>query len=74
MEFFKYSRTFDFMSKSKLAMLFSVILILASYAVLATKGLNYGVDFAGGTVVQVKYDTKAPINAMREKLKSNKFI
>ena len=74
MEFFKYSRTFDFMSKSKLAMALSIILVLASYAILATKGLNYGIDFAGGTIVQVKYDTKAPINAMREQLKSNKLF
>lgn len=74
MEFFKYSRTFDFMSKSKLAMIFSTILVLASYAILATKGLNYGIDFAGGTIVQVKYDTKAPIQAMREKLKANKLF
>ena len=74
MEFFKYSRTFDFMSRSKLAMVFSTVLVLASYAILATKGLNYGIDFAGGTIVQVKYDTKAPIEAMREKLKSNKLF
>jgi len=74
MEFFKYSRTFDFMSKSKFAMALSIILVLASYAILATKGLNYGIDFAGGTIVQVKYDTKAPINAMREQLKSNKLF
>jgi len=71
MEFFKYTRTFNFMGKSKFAMVFSIFLVLASYALLATKGLNYGVDFAGGTVVQVKYDTTAPIDAMREKLKSN---
>jgi len=74
MEFFKYSRTFDFMSRSKIAMIFSTVLVLASYAILATKGLNYGIDFAGGTIVQVKYDTKAPIEAMREKLKSNKLF
>jgi preprotein translocase subunit SecF len=74
MEFFKYTRPFDFMGKSKIAMTISIILILASYAVLAVKGLNYGIDFAGGTVVQVKYDTKAPIDAMREKLKSNKLF
>lgn len=74
MEFFKYNRTFDFMNKSKMAMAFSIILVLASYAVLATKGLNYGIDFAGGTIVQVKYDTKAPINAMREKLTSNRLF
>ncbi|MEA1982378.1 MAG: protein translocase subunit SecF, partial [Campylobacterota bacterium] len=57
--------------RSKVAMFFSIALVLASYALLATKGLNYGVDFAGGTVVQVKYDTTAPIDAMREKLKSD---
>jgi len=62
------------MGKSKIAMLLSVILVLASYALLATKGLNYGVDFAGGTVVQVKYDTTAPIDAMREKLKGNELF
>ena len=71
MEFFKYTRTFNFMGKSKFAMVLSIVLVLGSFALLATKGLNYGVDFAGGTVVQVKYDTKAPIDAMREQLKSN---
>jgi len=59
------------MGKSKIAMILSIILVLSSYALLATKGLNYGVDFAGGTIVQVKYDSDAPIDAMREKLKSN---
>jgi preprotein translocase subunit SecF len=49
-------------------------LVLASYAILATKGLNYGIDFAGGTIVQVKYDTKAPIEKMRDKLKGNKLF
>jgi len=71
MEFFRYTRTFNFMGKSKIAMVFSIALVLASYALLATKGLNYGVDFAGGTVVQVKYDTTAPIDAMRKSLKDN---
>ena len=74
MEFFKYTRTFNFMGKSKIALVFSVLIVLASYALLATKGLNYGVDFAGGTIVQVKYDTNAPIDDMREKLKSNEIF
>ena len=74
MEFFKYTRTFNFMGKSKFAMILSVVLVLASYALLFTKGLNYGVDFAGGTVVQVKYDTTAPIDTMREKLRTNKLF
>lgn len=74
MEFFKYTKTFNFMGKSKLAMVLSIILVLGSYVLLATKGLNYGVDFAGGTVVQVKYEDKAPIDDMREKLKGNKLF
>jgi len=74
MEFFKYTRTFNFMGKSKIAMVFSILIVLASYALLMTKGLNYGVDFAGGTIVQVKYDTAAPIDDMREKLKSNEIF
>ncbi|MCK4875394.1 MAG: protein translocase subunit SecF [Sulfurimonas sp.] len=74
MEFFKYTKTFNFMGKSKLAMVLSIVLVLASYALLATKGLNYGVDFAGGTVVQVKYDTTAPIDDMRKKLKGDEIF
>ncbi|MCD6433792.1 MAG: protein translocase subunit SecF, partial [Sulfurimonas sp.] len=74
MEFFKYTRTFNFMSSSKFAMVLSVVLVLSSYALLVTKGLNYGVDFAGGTIVQVKYDTAAPIDIMREKLKTNEMF
>ena len=71
MEFFKYTKTFNFMGKSKVAITFSILLVLASYAILLTKGLTYGIDFAGGTIVQVKYDTTAPIKEMREKLQSN---
>ncbi len=74
MEFFKYSRSFNFMGRSKIAMAISIILVLASYALLATKGLNYGVDFAGGTIVQVKYDTNAPLDKMRESLKGNELF
>lgn len=74
MEFFKYTRTFNFMGKSKPAMILSLVLVLGSFFILATKGLNYGVDFAGGTIVQVKYDSAAPIDVMREKLKSNKIF
>ena len=74
MEFFKYTRTFNFMGKSKIAMILSIVLVLASYAVLATKGLNYGVDFAGGTVIQVKYEKIAPINVMRDALAENEMF
>ncbi|MDF1880878.1 protein translocase subunit SecF, partial [Sulfurimonas sp. MAG313] len=74
MEFFKYTRTFDFMSKKMMTLVFSLTLVLASYAILATKGLNYGIDFAGGTVIQVKYDTVAPIKTMRSLISENELF
>ena len=74
MEIFKTDKIYDFMSKSKIFLGISLILILASYALLFTKGLNYGIDFAGGTLVQVKYDQPAPIKKIREVLKQDKMF
>jgi len=62
------------MSKKMLTLIFSLALVLASYAVLFNKGLNYGIDFAGGTVIQVKYDKPAPINEMRELISGNELF
>lgn len=62
------------MGRSKFAVVFSVLMVLSSFILLATKGLNYGVDFAGGTIVQVKYDSAAPIDTIRDKLKLNKIF
>lgn len=71
MEFFRYTKAIGFMGRSKLAMFFSIFLLVSSIILLVVKGLNFGVDFAGGTIVQIKYNTAAPIDEMREKLKSN---
>ena len=48
----------DFVGKRKLAMIFSWALILIGMVTLGVRGPNYGIDFAGGTLVQVKF-TKA---------------
>jgi preprotein translocase subunit SecF len=71
MEIFKGLKTYHFMENKLYALIISVILVLSSYALLATKGLNFGVDFAGGTIVQVKYSNTAPIDKMRDQLKTN---
>ena len=71
MEFFKQTKTIDFMGKSKIAIAISILLVLASWGMLAAKGLNYGIDFAGGTIVQVKYDGKAPLDTIRKTLADN---
>jgi preprotein translocase subunit SecF len=72
MEFFKGTKIHDFMGKSKLFLALSAFLMLASYALLFTKGLHFGIDFAGGTIVQVKYDGVAPIDKIRDIVRSDK--
>ncbi len=62
------------MSKKMITLMVSLALVISSYAVLATKGLNYGIDFAGGTVIQVKYDKAAPINEMRALIATNELF
>ena len=62
------------MSKKMMTLIFSLALVLASYAILFTKGLNYGIDFAGGTVIQVKYDTVAPIDEMRTMISKDELF
>ena len=69
MEFFKTDKTFNFMGKRLPFLAISLILFLASIGIIFTKGLNFGIDFAGGTLVQIKYDTKAPIDDIRNILK-----
>ncbi len=71
MEIFKSDKIYDFMGKSKLFIALSLILVLASWAILFTRGLHYGIDFAGGTLVQLKYEKSAPIKKIREDLKKD---
>jgi preprotein translocase subunit SecF len=57
--------TINFMGQRKLAMLLSGLLLLASIASLAVKQLNWGLDFTGGTLVEVHYSETADLNAIR---------
>jgi len=58
----------DFMGKRKLAMLFSTLLILISLGSLAVRGLNFGIDFTGGTIIEVAYPETADLTDMRQVL------
>ena len=69
MEIFKSNKTYNFMAKRLPFLGLSSILIIASLVLLFTKGLNFGIDFSGGTIVQVKYEQKAPIEKIRDILK-----
>ncbi|RXK13158.1 protein translocase subunit SecF [Halarcobacter mediterraneus] len=73
MEIFKGNRIYNFMGKRIPFLGFSAILVIASIVLLFTKGLNLGIDFAGGTLVQVQYEQKAPIDKIREVLSNTKY-
>lgn len=60
------------MAKSKRFGILSVLLLLVSLGLILTKGFNLGVDFAGGTLIQVKYEGKAPIENIRDALNIDK--
>ena len=59
----------DFIGKRFIAFALSGFLIVASLFLLATKGLNYGIDFTGGTLVEIKVPDAAPdLGALRNGL------
>jgi len=72
MEVFKYKKPISLMSKSKRFGMVSIILVVLSLGLILTKGFNYGIDFAGGTLVQVQYEGKAPIKKIREAISKDK--
>lgn len=60
------------MGKSKRFGLLSITVLILALGLIIGKGFNYGIDFAGGTLIQVKYEGKAPINKVREAIESDK--
>ncbi len=73
MELFNNYKTYDFMGRNKLIFSISALVMAFSVYLLVFQGFKYGVDFAGGTVVQLRYD-KAPDTAkIREILKNSEF-
>ena len=66
-------KTVNFMGQRKLAILFSVTLLLISIGSLATRQLNWGLDFTGGTLVEVHYSETVDLNAIRGTLDAEGF-
>ncbi len=75
MEFFKKKTTIDFLGKRKAAFLFSAVLMIGSLILLipGVRGLNFGIDFTGGVLVEVAYQGPADLPDIRERLASNGF-
>ncbi|MEJ2344728.1 MAG: protein translocase subunit SecF [Gammaproteobacteria bacterium] len=68
MELFKPDSRIDFLGARKVAITLSAILVLASLVSLFTKGLNFGIDFTGGTLVEVGYPHAVELDHVRSAL------
>ena len=73
MEFLKIKGPITFMSARVPALALSLLLIAASLFSLFTNSLNFGLDFTGGTLVEVGYDQPADLNDIRSKLGASGF-
>ena len=58
----------NFMGQRHIAMVFSIILIIGSFAGLWIKGLNFGIDFTGGTIIEISYPTPVDLTKLRADL------
>ena len=56
---------FDFMKHRKIALTISLVLVIASIILLLTRGLNLGIDFTGGNVIQTEFNTRPEIDSVR---------
>ena len=63
--------TIDFISKRHIAFAISIFLVLLSLVLLFTKGLNFGIDFTGGTVIELRAEEDIDISKLRNALQQN---
>ena len=70
MEFFRIKKDIPFMSYGRYTTTISLVTFLFAIFFLATKGLNFGVDFTGGTVMEVHYAQSADLDKVRGQLGS----
>ncbi len=68
MQLFKKATRFDFMGKRKAAVVFSSVLLLISLASLVFRGLSFGIDFTGGSLIEVGYPEAADLQEIRSTL------
>lgn len=63
----------DFMGKRKIAMFVSLLLVIASLVTLFTRGLSFGIDFTGGTLIEVAYPKAVELGGIRDVLQGAGF-
>jgi preprotein translocase subunit SecF len=75
MEFFSKKTNFDFLGRRRLAFVFSAVLMIGSLILLVpgVRGLNFGIDFTGGVLIELAYPATANLPDIRERLASGGF-
>jgi preprotein translocase subunit SecF len=73
MKFLNHKTNIDFMSRRNMALIFSSVLIVISIASLTIRGLNFGLDFTGGTLIEVGYPSAPDTNEVRANLAAAGF-
>lgn len=63
----------DFVGKRKYAMIFSAVLLVLSIASISFQGLKFGIDFTGGTLIELGYEKTADLEDIRLKLSEGDF-
>ena len=71
MEFFKKTPNIDFMGKRRIWFLISAVIVVASLVSVAVRGLNWGIDFTGGTLLEVHYPEAADLDKVRAVLEAS---
>jgi preprotein translocase subunit SecF len=65
MEFLSKTTHIDFMGKRKIAAILSAVLMVVSLGSLVTRGLNFGIEFTGGVVIEAGFPDTADLTAIR---------
>ena len=73
MQILKSGTKIDFMGRRKLAMVFSVVILVVALGALFMRGLSLGIDFTGGTLIELGYQDDADIPAIRAVLEQGGY-